>query len=209
MSVAPVNRTSLARRYGLPWIGESFCQVSWTSSRTNPTNAACSSPGPVASGLLTAWELKQHGVPHTVIADNAAGLLLMRGEVDAVIVGADRIAANGDVANKVGTYLKALAAKEAGVPFYVAAPRSTLDFACPRGDAIPIEEREGDELRVVNGFDGSIRQLPADEAVANPAFDVTPARFVSAIITERDGRVAGIITQTDLVRTLASAVQAR
>ena len=140
---------------------------------------------PRNQGLLTAWELKQHGVPHTVIADNAAGLLLMRGEVDAVIVGADRIAANGDVANKVGTYLKALAAKEAGVPFYVAAPRSTLDFACPRGDAIPIEEREGDELRVVNGFDGSIRQLPADEAVANPAFDVTPARFVSAIITER------------------------
>src|SRR5574343_881840 len=140
---------------------------------------------PRNQGLLTAWELKQQGVQHTVIADNAAGLLLMRGEVDAVIVGADRIAANGDVANKVGTYLKALAAKEAGVPFYVAAPRSTLDFACPRGDAIPIEEREGDELRVVNGFDGSIRQLPADEAVANPAFDVTPNRFVTAIITER------------------------
>jgi methylthioribose-1-phosphate isomerase len=145
---------------------------------------------PRNQGLLTAWELAQHGVPHTVIADNAAGLLLARGEVDAVIVGADRIAANSDVANKVGTYLKALAAKEAGVPFYVAAPRSTLDFACPSGDAIPIEEREGDELRVVHGTDahgavGSIRQLPADEAVANPAFDVTPARFVSAIITER------------------------
>ncbi|HNJ76157.1 MAG TPA: S-methyl-5-thioribose-1-phosphate isomerase, partial [Azospira sp.] len=125
-----------------------------------------------------------------VIADNAAGLLLMRGEVDAVIVGADRIAANGDVANKVGTYLKALAAKEAGVPFYVAAPRSTLDFACPSGEAIPIEEREGDELRIVNGKhengeEGSIRQLAADEAVANPAFDVTPNRFVTAIITER------------------------
>ncbi len=140
---------------------------------------------PRNQGLLTAWELKQHGVPHTVIADNAAGLLLMRGEVDAVIVGADRIAANGDLANKVGTYLKALAAKEAGVPFYVAAPRSTLDFACPSGDAIPIEEREGDELRVVNGCEGSVRQLPAGEAVANPAFDVTPARFVTAVITER------------------------
>lgn len=145
---------------------------------------------PRNQGLLTAWELKQHGVPHTLIADNAAGLLLARGEVDAVIVGADRVAANADVANKVGTYLKALAAREAGVPFYVAAPRSTIDFMCPDGSAIPIEERSGDELRVVPGVDttghaGSIRQLPADEAVANPAFDVTPARLVSAIITER------------------------
>ena len=145
---------------------------------------------PRNQGLLTAWELKQHGVAHTVIADNAAGLLLARGEVDAVIVGADRIAGNGDVANKVGTYLKALAAREAGVPFYVAAPRSTVDFACADGAAIPIEERAGDELRVVHGVDGSqhpaaVRQLPVDEAVANPAFDVTPARFVSALITER------------------------
>lgn len=148
---------------------------------------------PRNQGLLTAWELKQHGVPHTVIADNAAGLLLARGgayAIDAVIVGADRIAANGDVANKVGTWLKALAAREAGVPFYVAAPRSTIDFSCPDGNAIPIEERSGDELRVVHGLDarglsGEIRQLPPDEAVANPAFDVTPARFVGAIITER------------------------
>ena len=145
---------------------------------------------PRNQGLLTAWELKQHGVPHTVIADNAAGLLLARGKVDAVIVGADRIAANGDVANKVGTYLKALAAHEAGVPFYVAAPRSTIDFACCDGAAIPIEERDGDELRVVAGVDGethpaTVRQLPVDEAVGNPAFDVTPARFVTAIITER------------------------
>jgi len=145
---------------------------------------------PRNQGLLTAWELKQHGLPHTVIAENAAGLLLARGEVDAVIVGADRIAANGDVANKVGTYLKALAAREAGVPFYVAAPRSTVDFACASGAAIPIEERAGDELRVVHGRDdaersGYVRQLPADEAVSNPAFDVTPARMVSALITER------------------------
>ncbi|MEI7612287.1 MAG: S-methyl-5-thioribose-1-phosphate isomerase [Betaproteobacteria bacterium] len=145
---------------------------------------------PRNQGLLTAWELAQHGVPHTLIADNAAGLLLARGEVDAVIVGADRIAANGDVANKVGTYLKALAAKEAGVPFYVAAPRSTIDFACINGSAIPIEERSGDEFRVVNGLaahghPASLQQLPATEAVSNPAFDVTPGRFVSAIITER------------------------
>lgn len=145
---------------------------------------------PRNQGLLTAWELKQHGVPHTVIADNAAGLLLARGEVDAVIVGADRIAANGDVANKVGTYLKALAAREAEVPFYVAAPRSTIDFACASGAAIPIEERSGDEVRVVHGIDaegrpGRVRQLSTETSVNNPAFDVTPARMVSAIITER------------------------
>ncbi len=145
---------------------------------------------PRSQGLLTAWELKQHGVPHTLIADNAAGLLLSRGKVDAVIVGADRIAANADIANKIGTYLKALAAREAGVPFYVAAPRSTIDFTCPDGDAIPIEEREGDELRMIPGVDtcghsASLRQIPADEAVANPAFDITPARLVTTIITER------------------------
>jgi methylthioribose-1-phosphate isomerase len=145
---------------------------------------------PRNQGLLTAWELEQHGIPYTVIADNAAGLLLQRGEVDAVIVGADRIAANGDVANKVGTYLKALAAQAAGVPFFVAAPRSTIDFACPAGSAIPIEERHGDELRLCLGLDGaqqlaSVRQLPSASAVANPAFDVTPAALVRAIVTER------------------------
>ena len=145
---------------------------------------------PRNQGLLTAWELAQHGVPHTLIADNAAGLLLARGDIDAVIVGADRIAANGDVANKVGTYLKALAAQANGVPFYVAAPRSTVDFACPGGAGIPIEERAGDELRVVHGRDGEgtagqLQQLPADAAVANPAFDITPAGLVSALISER------------------------
>ena len=151
---------------------------------------------PRNQGLLTAWELRQHGVPHTVFADNAAGLLLARaGQIDAVIVGADRIAANGDTANKVGTYLKALAARAADVPFYVAAPRSTIDFSCACGYDIPIEERDGDELRVLNGRavghqpgDGAVeklRQLPADEAVFNPAFDVTPAQLISAIITER------------------------
>jgi len=145
---------------------------------------------PRNQGLLTAWELKQHGVPHTLIADNAAGFLLARGEVDAVIVGADRIAANGDVANKVGTYLKALAAREAGVPFYVAAPRSTIDFSCASGDGIPIEERDGDEVRLIKGVDAQgqaseIRLIPEDEAVCNPAFDITPARLVTAIVTER------------------------
>ncbi|WP_313951031.1 S-methyl-5-thioribose-1-phosphate isomerase [Accumulibacter sp.] len=145
---------------------------------------------PRNQGLLTAWELAQHGVPHTVIADNAAGLLLARGGINAVIVGADRIAANGDVANKIGTYLKALAARAAGVPFYVAAPRSTIDFACPDGASIPIEERAADELRVVQGCDATgapatLRQLSADETVANPAFDVTLAGLVSALISER------------------------
>jgi methylthioribose-1-phosphate isomerase len=145
---------------------------------------------PRNQGLLTAWELEQHGVPHTLIADNAAGLLMRAGKVDAVIVGADRIAANGDVANKVGTYLKALACADNGVPFYVAAPRSTLDFACADGADIPIEERDGDEFRLVHGLDGrgvpsALRQLPAGEDVANPAFDVTPGWLTKAIITER------------------------
>jgi len=144
---------------------------------------------PRNQGLLTAWELREHGVPHTLIADNAAGWLMARGEVDAVIVGADRIAANGDVANKIGTYLKALAARQAGVPFYVAAPRSTIDFSCASGAAIPIEQRDGDELRLVRGQpDGEVsalRQFPAGSAVINPAFDVTPAALVSAIVSER------------------------
>jgi methylthioribose-1-phosphate isomerase len=145
---------------------------------------------PRNQGLLTAWELKQRGVSHTLIADNAAGALLARGKADVVLVGADRIAANGDVANKIGTYLKALAARESGVPFFVAAPFSTIDFACPDGGAIPIEERDGDELRVVQGVDAAgrpaaVRAIPAGEAVANPAFDVTPGRLIGAIVTER------------------------
>lgn len=144
---------------------------------------------PRNQGLLTAWELTRRGVPHTVIADNAAGFLMAEGQVNAVIVGADRIAANGDTANKVGTCLKALAAQSAGVPFYVAAPCSTLDFDCPDGHHIPIEARDGDELRLVTGLDDAgapacVRQIPASTAVSNPAFDVTPAALIGAIITE-------------------------
>ena len=155
-----------------------------------PVHVWVSETRPRNQGLLTAWELAQHGVPHTIIADNAAGILLREARVDAVIVGADRIAANGDVANKVGTYLKGLACADNGIPFYVAAPRSTLDFACPDGTAIPIEERDGDEVRVVHGLDprgrpAALLQLPPGEAVGNPAFDVTPAHLVTAIITER------------------------
>ncbi|NWG30259.1 MAG: S-methyl-5-thioribose-1-phosphate isomerase [Rhodocyclaceae bacterium] len=127
---------------------------------------------PRNQGRLTAWELAQSRVPHTFIADNAAGLLMMQGRVDVVIVGADRIAANGDTANKVGTYLKALAAHAHGVPFYVAAPVSTIDFACPDGTRIPIEERAAEEFGELH------------TPVANPAFDVTPAALISGIITE-------------------------
>jgi methylthioribose-1-phosphate isomerase len=155
-----------------------------------PVHVWVSETRPRNQGLLTAWELAQHGVPHTVVADNAAGILMREGKVDAVIVGADRVAANGDVANKVGTYLKALAAADNDVPFYVAAPRSTVDFDLPEGKFIPIEARDGDEFRLVHGLDArgvpsALHQLPAGETVANPAFDVTPARLVTAIITER------------------------
>ncbi len=138
-----------------------------------PVHVWVSETRPRNQGLLTAWELREAGVPHTLIADNAAGLLLMQGKVDLVIVGADRIAANGDTANKVGTYLKALAARAHGVPFYVAAPLSTIDFACPSGAAIPIEERDAAEL--------GAGATPA----ANPAFDITPAALISGVISER------------------------
>ncbi|MBS1144785.1 MAG: methylthioribose-phosphate isomerase [Proteobacteria bacterium] len=155
-----------------------------------PVHVWVSETRPRNQGLLTAWELAQHGVPHTVIADNAAGILMREGKVDAVIVGADRIAANGDVANKVGTYLKALACADNGIPFYVAAPRTTIDFDLTEGSLIEIEERHGDEFRLVHGLDArgvpsALHQLPAHEAVANPAFDVTPAHLITAIITER------------------------
>ncbi|MDR2880316.1 MAG: S-methyl-5-thioribose-1-phosphate isomerase, partial [Azoarcus sp.] len=144
---------------------------------------------PRNQGLLTAWELAAAGVKHTLIADNAAGLLLMRGEVDAVIVGADRIAANGDTANKVGTVLKALAARAAGVPFYVAAPTSTFDAQTACGEAIPVEERAAEEVLFVDGLDGEgcprrLRLAPLMAHAVNPAFDVTPASLVSGFITE-------------------------
>ncbi|TRZ96000.1 MAG: S-methyl-5-thioribose-1-phosphate isomerase [Rhodocyclaceae bacterium] len=148
-----------------------------------PVHVWVSETRPRNQGLLTAWELREAGVPHTLLADNAAGLLLMRGKVDLVIVGADRIAANGDTANKVGTYLKALAARAHGVPFYVAAPLSTIDFACPSGGAIPIEERAADELGA------------GDTPVANPAFDVTPAALISGIVSERGIAQAGELGQ--------------
>jgi methylthioribose-1-phosphate isomerase len=143
---------------------------------------------------LTAWELGRAGVPHRVIADNAGGHLMQRGEVDVAIVGCDRVAANGDVCNKIGTYLKALAAHDNGVPFYVAMPLSTLDLALASGEQVPIEERSGREVTHVSGADErgrvlEVRLTPEGSAAANPAFDVTPARLVSALITPR-GAVA-------------------
>jgi methylthioribose-1-phosphate isomerase len=139
---------------------------------------------------LTAWELSQHGVPHTVVVDNAGGHLMRRGEVDLCITGADRVTASGDVCNKVGTYLKALAARDNDVPFYVAFPYSTLDWTLDDGMAIPIEERPAEEVAQVAGRAASgevvtVSIVPEGSPVANPAFDVTPARLVSAFITER------------------------
>ena len=140
---------------------------------------------------LTAWELGSHGVPHTVIADNAGGHLMQHGKIDMAIVGTDRTAANGDVANKIGTYLKALAAKDNGVPFYVALPHSTIDWRVRDGVAeIPIEERSPREVTHMKGLGPSGEIVEVEIAApgspaANPAFDVTPARLVTGLITER------------------------
>lgn len=137
---------------------------------------------------LTAWEMVQERIPVTLIADNMAGHLMKSGAIDAVIVGADRIAANGDVANKIGTYMVAVLAARHNIPFYVAAPLSTFDLAAESGDAIPIEERAADE---VTGF-RDMRWAPEGVLVANPAFDVTPAELIAAIITEK-----GVIARPD------------
>ena len=130
---------------------------------------------------LTAWELLEDGIPTTLIADSMAGFMMARGEVNVVVVGADRIARNGDVANKIGTYSVAILAREHGIPFYVAAPVSTIDLDTADGSAIPIEERSPDEMT----HHGGRRLAPAGVSVRNPAFDVTPARYVTAIVCER------------------------
>ncbi len=139
---------------------------------------------------LTAFELGGHGVPHTIIADNAGGHLMQRGTVDVVIVGADRVTANGDAANKIGTYLKALAANDTGVPFYVALPYSTIDWSLASGDDIQIEERSADEVLSMTGRTDAggviaVQIAPHGAAAANPAFDVTPARLITGLISER------------------------
>jgi len=130
---------------------------------------------------LTAWELMKDGIPTTVISDNMAGVMMQQGKIGAIVVGADRIAANGDVANKVGTYTVAVMAKEHGIPFYVAAPISTVDLDTPDGSKIPIEQRSAREVTHIGG-----RQMTPDGVgIENPAFDVTPAKYVTAIVTER------------------------
>lgn len=142
---------------------------------------------PVLQGArLTAWEMKKEKIPATLITDNMAGFLMQQGKIDKIIVGADRIAANGDAANKIGTYSLAVLAKAHRIPFYIAAPLSTFDFSLKTGAAIPIEERQADEVTCFRG----IQTAPPGMKVYNPAFDVTPARFISAIITEK-----GILTR--------------
>ena len=158
---------------------------------------------------LTAWELGQHGVPYTVIPDNTGGHLMQHGQVDLVIVGTDRVTANGDVCNKIGTYLKALAAKDNDVPFYVALPSPTIDFTVKDGiQEIPIEERAPEEVTSISGLtaDGrieTVRLVPAGAQVANYGFDVTPARLVTGLITER-----GILQATRESLTVAFAERA-
>ena len=158
--------------------------------------------------FLTAWEMANHGVPHTVIVDNAAGHLMQHGEVDLVIVGTDRTTAQGDVCNKIGTYLKALAAKDNGVPFYVAAPSPSIDFAMKDGlREIPIETRSSEEVTHIAGVadDGKrtrVRLTPAESTAVNHGFDVTPARLVTGLITER-----GIIEANE--KSLAEAFPER
>jgi methylthioribose-1-phosphate isomerase len=159
---------------------------------------------------LTAWELGQYGVRHTIVTDNAGGHLMQRGRVDLVIVGSDRTTAGGDVANKIGTYLKALAARDNGIPFYVALPSSTFDWELTDGGSIPIEERDPDEVRHAEGWDGAgqrrVRLCPEPSAAANFAFDVTPARLVTGLITER-----GICPATvrDIGRMFADKIKRR
>jgi methylthioribose-1-phosphate isomerase len=169
-ALAPIYR---AHDGGIPlhvWVDE-----------TRPRNQGAS---------LTAWELGQHGVPHTVIADNAGGHLMRQGAVDLCLVGTDRTTAGGDVANKIGTYLKALAAHDNGVPFYVALPSPTIDWTIEDGAQIPIERRDPREVTHIAGWTAEgrraeVRLTPADSPAANFAFDVTPARLVTALVTER------------------------
>ena len=166
-----------------------------SSKSKNISVIACETRPYLQGARLTAWECVQEGIPCTLIADNMAGHLMSRGEVDVAIVGADRIAANGDVANKIGTYTVAVLAKRHGIPFYVAAPLSTFDPKIPDGSHIPIEERAADEL---TGYRGT-RWAPEGIAVRNPAFDVTPAELVTAIICEE-----GVIREPNRERILAA-----
>ncbi len=180
----PVNimtHCNAGRLATVAW-GTALAPVYLAHAAGMPVHVWVSETRPRNQGLLTAWELAQAGVPHTLVVDNACGLLMRRGEVDITLVGADRVTRSGDAANKIGTYLKALAARESGVPFHVAAPGSTIDWSIADGGReIPIEERSPDEVRSLGAAEMT--------AVANPAFDVTPAGLITGIITER-GRCA-------------------
>ena len=148
----------------------------------NPLNVLANETRPFMQGSrLTVWELQQDDIPVKLLTDSMAGHLMRRGKVQAIVVGADRIAANGDVANKIGTYSLAVLAKENGIPFYVAAPTSTVDLNLPSGNEIPIEERSPDEVTQIRGH----QIAPVETEVWNPAFDVTPNRYVAAIVTEQ------------------------
>jgi methylthioribose-1-phosphate isomerase len=172
-------------------VGTALAPIYLAHDQGIPVHVWVDETRPRNQGLLTAWELAHHGVPHTVISDNAGGHLMQRGQVDITVVGADRVTARGDVCNKIGTYLKALAAKDCNIPFCVAFPGSTIDWDIEDGFVgIPIEERGADELRSIagRGGDGEPARLwlvPERSPVANPAFDVTPAGLVSMLITER------------------------
>jgi len=202
----PLLQAVLARRPGRPVNVLTHCNAGWLATvdwgtATAPVYLAHAQGLPLhvwvdetrprnQGAALTAWELGQAGVPHTVVADNAGGHLMQRGEVDLVIVGCDRVGARGDVCNKIGTYLKALAARDNGVPFHVAMPLSTLDPTIDDGLLIPIEARSAREVTHVTGrsADGTrteVQLAPDGSAAANPAFDVTPARLVTSLLTER------------------------
>jgi methylthioribose-1-phosphate isomerase len=155
-----------------------------------PVHVWVSETRPRNQGLLTAWELREHGVPHTLVVDSACGLLMQRGQADLVLVGADRVTRFGDVCNKVGTYMKALAAREHAVPFYAAVPSPTIDWTITNASAIPIEDRASVEVRRVAGIDAGggrmeVEIAPDNAAVINPAFDITPAALVTGLMTER------------------------
>jgi methylthioribose-1-phosphate isomerase len=163
-------------------IGTALAPIYLAAARgLDPTVFADETRPLLQGSRLTAWELSQAKIPVTILADSAAASLMSRGKIDLVIVGADRIAANGDVANKVGTYALAIAARHHGIPFYVAAPSSTIDIHTQRGGDIHIEQRHSDELRLT----GDRATAPRDVNVYNPAFDVTPASLIAAIITDR------------------------
>ncbi|HKK08775.1 MAG TPA: S-methyl-5-thioribose-1-phosphate isomerase, partial [Gemmatimonadota bacterium] len=179
-------------------IGTALAPIYLAAERGRAPAVIADETRPLLQGSrLTAWELRRAGVDVTVIADGAAGARLARGRVDAVLVGADRIASNGDVANKVGTYALAVLARHHGVPFYVLAPTSTVDLATPTGDDIPIEVRDPDEIRRAWG------RLPApeDAKVWSPAFDVTPSALITAIVTEEG------VCRPPFLRHLTEAVQ--